>query len=641
MITLTPNAVGTGSALGTSWSCDPDAGRFVLASSRWRQGLAVDRLATCRIWNHMEIRIEDHPVQIAAVREMQGGQAIDCRVSIPFVGSVIRFTLHVLLDEALNQLTVTLPRESLCELEPDAATLLSIDVLPGFGAAPAGQTGYLFLPCFAGVLHRFAHDVSREKRLTIYAQQPQWADKSYFNLWGMQTAGHAWCAMVTQGDTDSQLVVRSHYEADKSYSVHASWVYRWDHADAMIDGNRQITMHLLEPDEQNYNQFACCYRQWLRESRGLKTLAQKVEHRPAMGTFSRSFLLKIMMGYKKADLNGQGAYQSNTTFDQARLILEQMHDDGIDHITTQLVGWNAQGHDGRYPQRFPVNEAAGGEEALRSLIHWGKARNIHIGVHDNYSDSYACGDDFDLANVIVGRDGKHWRNVPWAGGFNWRLCPLKSVDHARRDMPRIAELGVKANYYMDAIGALSTCHSKDHPADRCQIMQAYRSLFELAQQEFETVSTEIPFGPYLDLMDGVYMPHCVESSRKWTDFVDQFVDEHVPALAIVLHNGIRYHLSHELALQGRKGALMDCIWGAMPFVEIAYEHVPGAHGMPKYEQVRDYVLASWELCCGQLADRAYVDIESINQVSESVWHTRYADGIVVQTDLSTGVVTVL
>jgi hypothetical protein len=172
-------------------------------------------------------------------------------------------------------------------------------------------------------------------------------------------------------------------------------------------------------------------------------------------------------------------------------------------------------------------------------------------------------------------------------------------------------------------------------------MRGFRAIFELAQKYFDTVSTENIFGPYLDLTDGVYMTYSAESSRKWTDFVDHFVDEHVPALAVVLHNGIRYHLSQELALQGRQGALMDCIWGAMPFVEIAHEHVPGAHGMPRYDDVRDYVLASWELCGRQFADRVHVDLESIEQVSEAVWHTRYADGIVIQTDLNCGKISVI
>ena len=37
-------------------------------------------------------------------------------------------------------------------------------------------------------------------------------------------------------------------------------------------------------------------------------------------------------------------------------------------ILTQSVGWNARGHDGFYPTRFPVNERAGGERGFRALL---------------------------------------------------------------------------------------------------------------------------------------------------------------------------------------------------------------------------------------------------------------------------------
>lgn len=624
-----------------TWKNDTRTEGYSVTSSHWSEPLRIDHVATCRIWNRMELRVEEYPVQIETSRALLHTEELSCKVVIPFVGVVIRFILKVQMDDATACLRLTLPQQSVEELSAEVAILLSVDILPGLGAACSGQPGYLFLPCYAGVLHRFNHDVSRETRLTMYAQQDQWAQKCYFNLFGIQAEGYAWCAMVTQGDHDTQLVVRSHYESQQQYSVHASWVYRWDHSDPIIQADRQIAFHLLESDEQNYNTFARVYRQWLREHRGLKTLAQKEQSRPAMRDFSDTFLLKIMMGYKKADLNGQGTYQSSTTFNQVKQILKQMQAEGLSNITTQLVGWNAEGHDGRYPQRFPVNEDAGGGQALTELTQWAASQKIHMGMHDNYSDSYACGNDFDLDNVIVNRDGSHWQNVPWAGGFNWRLCPLQSLQHAQRDMPKIVALGLKSNGYLDAIGALSTCHSKDHPADRLGMMQGFREIYQFAGRCFDTVSTEVAFGPYFDLIDGVYMSHGVESASKWTDFVGHFVDEHVPALAVILHNGIRYHLSHTLALNGRQGALMDVIWGAMPFIEIAHDHIPGAHAMPRYEDVREYVTASWELCCKEFSDRSSVDLDAIEQISEDCWLTRYADGVILRTDLTQGTVQVV
>jgi hypothetical protein len=612
---------------------------LTMAMSHWEMALQLDTVARCRLWNRMELREETWPAQVEIINPLSDGNGyvLACMVRIPFAGCVIRFDLHLVVDNLAGSVVVTLPSESISELDSQAAVLLAMDLMPGLGAATAGDVGYLFLPCFAGVLHRFDHRVSRELLLTLYAQQQQWPMHCHFNLFGIQTDRYAWCAIVTHGDRNAQLVIRSHHEEDRQYSVHPSCVYRWDQGDAMITGDRQVTYHLLEPDEQNYNRFARLYRDWLRSERQLQTLEQKTQHHPAARDLAQTFLLKIMMGYKQSNPAGLGAYQSCTTYAQIRTLLAKMQDDGIAHLTAQLVGWNTQGHDGCYPQRFPVNEDAGGELAMRQLIQWAQAKKIQISVHDNYSDSYECGDDFDLDHVIINRDGQPWRNVPWAGGYNWRLCPLQSIQYVHRDMPRIADLGVKANYYLDAIGALSTCHSKVHPADRDQIINGFREIFTTARQHFDTVSTEVAFAPYFDLFDGVYLPYGVEKYRRWTDFVDQFVDEHVPALAVVLHNGIRYHFSNDVALQGHRGALMDIAWGAMPFVEIAHDSVPGAHGMPSYEQVREYTMSAWELCCQQYSDRAWVDLHAIERVSDEVWRTQYADGLTFEVDLNQGV----
>ena len=47
---------------------------------------------------------------------------------------------------------------------------------------------------------------------------------------------------------------------------------------------------------------------------------------------------------------------------------EAMKNAGIDKAELCLVGWNVRGHDGRWPQAFPVEPALGGEEELHWLI---------------------------------------------------------------------------------------------------------------------------------------------------------------------------------------------------------------------------------------------------------------------------------
>jgi hypothetical protein len=321
-----------------------------------------------------------------------------------------------------------------------------------------------------------------------------------------------------------------------------------------------------------------------------------------------------------------GNYQSTTTFAEAKELLEQMQNDGISKITAQMVGWNLEGHDGKYPTRFPVNPVEGGEEAFRALITWGKLHNICVTVHDNYQDSYEVSPDFTHDDGIVLRDGTYWRNVPWSGGYNWRMCPLQSKKHAELNLPKMREMGIHGNYYLDALSAFNTCHSPQHPANRRQYINAFREIITYTRNLFGTLSLEVPYGPYYDLMDGVYIDSNSDGWSKFTNFMTRFIDEVVPFLPIALHNSVRYQGYGDVT-NGRAGALHTLAWGAMPFIEVAARTNSKGHTMPCYNDLATYTRESYQLCCIEYADRIFQDINNITQPQTGVYRTDYADGV--------------
>lgn len=56
------------------------------------------------------------------------------------------------------------------------------------------------------------------------------------------------------------------------------------------------------------------------------------------------------------------------TFEDVERIMRSYKEAGVDKAEFCLVGWNSKGHDGRWPQVFPVEEELGGEEGLLKLI---------------------------------------------------------------------------------------------------------------------------------------------------------------------------------------------------------------------------------------------------------------------------------
>lgn len=54
-------------------------------------------------------------------------------------------------------------------------------------------------------------------------------------------------------------------------------------------------------------------------------------------------------------------------------IMRRMKAEGIDKAEICSVGWNISGHDGRFPQFFPVEPKLGGEAKFREAIAEGKS----------------------------------------------------------------------------------------------------------------------------------------------------------------------------------------------------------------------------------------------------------------------------
>ena len=48
------------------------------------------------------------------------------------------------------------------------------------------------------------------------------------------------------------------------------------------------------------------------------------------------------------------------TFERVKDIVVELKNAGVDKAQFCLIGWNKSGHDGRYPQLFPVEEKLGG-----------------------------------------------------------------------------------------------------------------------------------------------------------------------------------------------------------------------------------------------------------------------------------------
>jgi len=369
---------------------------------------------------------------------------------------------------------------------------------------------------------------------------------------------------------------------------------RWEQQDAMVAGPREVAYRVAPADWEGGEGYLFCareYRRFLRAERGLLTWDEKRTVRPAAVDYAGRYFLKIFMGHKSPRADGHGDYHSCCTFDEARTILEDCRRRGLTRLTAVLVGWGLDGHDGRYPSRFPVDDRLGGEAGLKRLLAWCREVDILLTVHDGYGASYACSPEHDPAELIRHRSGECWTSVIWSGGACNQLCPEVALrKYVPRDMAALRELGLAGHLHIDAVGSFMPCFDPAHPlTERAQVVNAVRGMFETAIRELGSVSTEMPFGPYFDVVDGFYHSYSAPYAWHLASPVGRFFfDESVPLVPAVVNGSL--HCCESLGTGDNWLKLLA--FGLSPQSEVCTRRSP-EFGIREYAQLADGLEAGY------------------------------------------------
>ncbi|MFH1498706.1 MAG: DUF5696 domain-containing protein [Verrucomicrobiota bacterium] len=553
------------------------------------------------------------------------------RAKADFPDIQISILLEIRFTDGGDGFSIRIEDAGVVENMPGLYRILGLEVLPEFGAAATGESGYLTLPNWSGCQTFFDKSYPREVRQTIYSSNDQWEHVCNMGVFGITRAHGTLCGMVTAGDFDAELICRVHWEQAHANSIHPRFVYRWQQQDERIAGPREIRYTFAPAAYEGGEGYVFCgksYREFLRRERGLLTWQEKAVKRPAVLDYRDRFFLKIFMAYKDPQADGRGPYHSTCTFAETREILEDCLKRGVTKLAVMLVGWGQDGHDGMPPTRFPVDERLGGEAAFRELIAWCAQHDVMLGVHDSYGESYACSPDFDPADVIRHRTGELWQGVIWSGGQTHKTCPSVFVDkNTKRDVPRVRALGIYGHHHIDAIGSFMTCYSKDHPLEqRADFAREVRRMFTFIQDEMGSVSTEMPFGPYFDVIDGLFHSYSHPSTWHLASPVGRhFLDRSIPLLSIVLHGSVNCGEGVDRLLDD---PLHWLDWGLTPTWEVCMRPSP-SFGINSYAKAAKDLAAIYARHFGsdnRIARLNALQIDGRWDLADGIARTLYSDG---------------
>ena len=348
--------------------------------------------------------------------------------------------------------------------EEELSKIADLKVLPSFGRAKVGEEGY-FLSS-DGMLTTFkalSKEARRKRKISFHPL----AMNGY-------KVGDKCYAAIMKG-LEFECVHRLELVDDKEYQYYY-------HYNTLKDiepyENLTIDFYPLEGDDADYAGMARKYRDYLIATDQMpKSVRERVADNEHLAYAAEAPEIRIRNGWKPVPtpephqtLENEPKMTVAVTFDQVKEIADELKRQGVEKAQLCLVGWNVKGHDGRFPDHFPVEPELGGEEKLRECIAYVQSLGYKIVAHTCRTDIYEISKDWNNGYDAARKaDGSLVERYPIGGGMMYDICYKQSYEkYYKEQEPKVAELGFRGLEYIDVLSVIypHECHNPEHPVNR-------------------------------------------------------------------------------------------------------------------------------------------------------------------------------
>lgn len=412
----------------------------------------------------------------------------------------------------------------------------------------------------------------------------------------------------------------------------------------------QIKIFFLQGENADYSGMARRYRQYQYDLGDMKPLSERIKTEEYLNYAVNSVMIRIRCGWKPAPntiahqtLENEPPMHVACDFDRVGDIIDELKRQGVDKAQICLVGWNHRGHDGRWPQPFPVEEDLGGEEKLRALIQKAKAAGYQIVCHTNHTDQYEISNLYDAEHTLRDKNGEPGTHAVWSGGQMYDLCPKVGFEQAADILPKVAELGFEGMHYIDVLGVVHPriCYHKDHLVNGSQSVEYAKKMCQVARDCFGGISSEGGYdfiAKYLDY--ALYI--CFTPEYKGV------CDESIPFWQLVYHGTVLsnpYTATVNCTFKGEDEFLKFIEYGGKPtFYYYSAFMNNGQNWMGNLdckcddeEQLKDSVsrIKKAYEAYSSLSQLHTAFMEKHEKVAENVYEITYSNGKVLRVDYNT------
>lgn len=448
------------------------------------------------------------------------------------------------------------------------------DFMPDYFTAETGDDGFMLVPNVT-VPH------SGHSSLTFY--HPRKDGEEIFTENSMPVY-----ACVRNGSGEMAVVTGMQFEYSLVLGVKNGKYYIFPRFH--LNGKKpyeDIVIEFMEftGKDARYQNMARAYRKFQLERGACHTLREKAEARPALKKYCDTIECRIRLAWKPVPSpvdeqvigENEPEVHAELTFKDVGKIIEEFYRQGIDKVHFCLVGWNAGGHDGRFPDLFPVEPKCGTEDDLKELIAKANALGYAVSAHTNLIEGYSVAKRFDHDDVLQ-KNGADLRGGKWGGGWAYALCPKMAYEHyISQDMEDLKRLGFSGEHYLDVFSILKPfgCDTPAHPLTRREDAEYRCKILKKAQEAMGCSGSEGGWDFACDAVDYVlYAAFHFKEDRE-----HPMCDEYVPFWNMVYH-GIQVYNCFAASVnanlkQNRLLKVMNYAWGGRPLSYVNSRFIQG------------------------------------------------------------------
>ncbi len=321
-----------------------------------------------------------------------------------------------------------------------------------------GKDGYDVLPYRQGII--LPHDSEEQLHLPFDGQFCSAA--AYLSMVGIVSNEKA-VLIINETPWDSC------YDVLKKEKKSNVCIY-WTNSLGKMDYRRDLRLQFFEKGD--YNTLAKAYRTYVKEKGLFKTLAQKELDLPQIKTMAKSSLVHMGISTfvqpesRFYDFDNPNKNNHLTPFKVREDEMKQYKQMGMEHLYLHLDGWGIA-YDNGHPDVMPINQDAGGPQAMQSLVNTCHDLGYLFGIHDQYRDYYYRAKTHDIEFAIQDINGDHYEHDFWAGGQQNYLCASVAKDYVKRNFTQLKNNHIHLDgAYLDVF----TCNDLDECANVNHLM---------------------------------------------------------------------------------------------------------------------------------------------------------------------------